>query len=88
MSASYVHEFAKHGSVDDIYRIYDAALYNNDAELEKAAGLKRLQRIQSAVEKAFDAGKLPGPLYRAQIRAENKYDRRMLRLAAPSIEKA
>lgn len=87
MSTSYVHEFAKIGSVDDVYRIYDTALSNKDAELEKAAGVKRLQRIVTAIEKAHDAGKLPAPLYRAQIRAESKIDRRLWRAVAPSAEK-
>lgn len=90
MSTSYVHEFAKIGSVDDVYSIYDIALNNNDAELEKVAGAKRLLRLQNALEKAEAVGgdDFPNKLYSATARAGDKYDRRVFRGAAPGIEKA
>jgi len=86
MSTSYVHEFAKIGSVDDVYNIYDIAL-NNNAELEKVAGAKRLLRVHNALEKAEAAGgDVPNGLYGALVGAENKYERRVSRGAAPGIE--
>lgn len=88
MSTSYVHEFAKIGSVDDVYNIYDIAL--NNAELEKVAGAKRLLRLQNALEKAEAVGgdDFPNKLYSATARAGDKYDRRVFRGAAPGIETA
>ena len=89
MSTSYVHEYAKIGSVDDVYNIYDIAL-NNNAEPEKVAGAKRLLRLQNALEKAEAVGgdDFPNKLYSATARAGDKYDRRVFRGAAPGIEKA
>ena len=66
MSTSYVHEFAKIGSVDDVYSIYDIALYNNDADLEKIAN-DELAALRREAEAAYARSRSPSATANSSI---------------------